>query len=292
MKADQLSKTAAFIAIKFYGLTREKQYRQLFDASVIEFYDQLVASLPISLRYYHYWLQHNWVRKFYIWSEELLLPGDLLHVIARKWYMQHLIDQWMAKGYKQIIVLGAGFDHLAYFYVQQDLNCIEIDAPYMAQAKRQFLEIKYPNSTHPQIISSHLPENSLDKVFKETSDIDSSKKTLIIAEGFFDYLSAETVANSCGAIKNYFYYNPVLISTHFALNELSLFHRWVFKNSVALVNEKLQFNTSMADFDLLLSENEFNIIELYNSQQIGKKMQQLTGSSLPMLKGFYIFQSK
>jgi len=291
MKADQLSKTAAFIAIKFYGLTTEKKYQQLFDTSVIEFYDQLVESLPAPLCYYHYWLQHNWVRQLYIWSEELLLPGDLLHIIARKWYIQHLVDQWMAEGYDQIVVLGAGFDHLSYYYSQQGLNCIEIDTPYMVQLKRQFLKNEYPNSIHPQIIPSHLPKNSLDKTFKETSDIDSSKKTLIIAEGFFDYLSKDTVATSCNAIKNYFP-NPVLISTHFALNELSIFHRWIFKNSVALVNEKLQFNTSMADFDKLLSENGFNIIELHNSQQIAKKMQQLTGSTLPMLKGFYIFQSK
>lgn len=84
MKANQLSKTAAFVAIKFYGLTRIEKFRSLFDDSVVNFYDRIVQTLPGPLSYYHSWLKYSGIRKLFIGAEELLLPGDLLHIIARK----------------------------------------------------------------------------------------------------------------------------------------------------------------------------------------------------------------
>ncbi|HET6527509.1 MAG TPA: class I SAM-dependent methyltransferase, partial [Balneolaceae bacterium] len=252
MKANQLSKTAAFIAIKFYGLTRIESYSALFDGSVIGFYDKLVQFLPSPLCRYHKWLKFKWIRKFYIASEELLLPGDLMHVLARKWYIRRMAEDLVDQGYEQLIVLGAGFDHLSHHYAQQGLRCFEFDAPYMAGLKRDFLKEAYPHSHHPSIIDSHFPADSFSEILQQQPGLDPAKKTIIVAEGFFDYLPSHTVNSLFITIKEYFSHNAAIISTHFALNELPRFHRWVFKTSVNLVDEKLQFNSSMYEFEQLL----------------------------------------
>lgn len=288
MKPDQLSQTAAFIAVKFYGLTQIDQFRSLFDDSVIHFYDKLVESLPAPIRYYHFWLKFAWVRKLYVWSEELLLPGDLLHIIARKWYIQQQVLQLVNKNYEQIIVLGAGFDHLAYYYSQQGLPCFEFDAPYMATLKKQFLNKHYPHKHHPKIITSHLSNDNMGMQFANHTDIDPRKKTIIVAEGFFDYLAPDTVSTLLGELQNFFSENPALVSTHFALNELPAFYRWIFTTSVKMVGEQLELNSPISDFKKLLAKNEFQIDQIFDSQKISNDLRHQTKTNLPILKGFYI----
>ncbi|HEX6981475.1 MAG TPA: class I SAM-dependent methyltransferase [Balneolaceae bacterium] len=292
MKANQLSKTAAFIAIKFYGLTQIESYRSLFDKSVITFYDKLVQFLPVPLCWYHKWLKLGWARKFYIASEELLLPGDLMHILARKWYIQKMADDLVSQGYEQLIVLGAGFDHLSHHYAQKGLECFEFDAPYMAHLKRNFLSEAYPHSHHPNIIDSHFPADSLGEILQRQPGLDPAKKTIIVAEGFFDYLPSHTVDSFFITIKEYFSHNSAIISTHFSLDELSKFHRWVFKTSVNLVDEKLQFNSSISEFEQLLEDRQFKILQLIDGQTISNEFLKRINSHLSILEGFYILMAK
>lgn len=287
MKSDQLSQTAAFIAIKFYGLTQNDSYRSIFDHSIIRFYESLVDSLPAPFKFYHFWLKYRWVRAFYIWSEEKLLPGDLLHVVARKWYIQRMAEKAISRGCEQLIVLGAGFDHLAFHYAQKEVASFEFDAPYMSGLKSRFLEEKYPDQRHPTIIQAFLPTDSLSKLL--TEHVDPHKKTVIVAEGFFDYLESDTVIDLLSDLKDFFSHKPTLISTHFALDELPAFHQKVFEWSVKIVGEKLQFHTPMPALKRLLNEQGWQIVQLYDSDDISGELDKKIETSLPVLKGFYVF---
>lgn len=289
MKSDQLSQTAAFVAIKFYGLTRIGSFRSSFDDSIIHFYEHLVETLPAPFKFYRYWLKFDWVRSFYILGEELLLPGDLLHVVARKWYIQQMAQKFVDQGYEQIIVLGAGFDHLAFYYAQQGLSCYEFDTPYMSVLKRRFFIKNYPSQRYPKIIQAYLPKDNFGDLLPK--HIDPHKKTLIIAEGFFDYLELETVEDSLIELNNFFSHKPALISTHFALDELPLFHQKVFELSVRMVGEKLQFNTTMNDLNILLGKHNFQISQLYDSEQIRDNLSKKFSTTLPVLGGFYVFSA-
>ena len=292
MKANQISQTAAFVAIKFYGLTRMQKFRRLFDEDTITFYEKLVQSLPAPLKYYHYWLQFPWVRKIYTWSEELMLPGDLLHVVARKYIIQQLTDELINDGYKQIVVLGSGFDHLAYRYAQRNVSAIEIDTPHMAELKKDFFEQCYADRSHPEILTLHLPSDSFDTVLAQSTTIDLDKKTIIIAEGFFDYLTPKTVSSLLAQISKQFTNNVALISTHFSLDELPAFRRWVFKSSVSLVGEQLKFDASVNNFMDLVTDHGFTAEKIYNTHDIKHKMQQQTATDLPLLTGFYILRAR
>lgn len=288
MKGDQLSQTAAFVAIKFYGLTQKDSFRSLFEPSTLDFYDRLVRQLPKPLNYYHFWLQHRWIRKLYTWSEELLLPGDLLHVVGRKWMIQNFVQKLVDDGYEQLIVLGAGFDHLGYHYAQKGMPCFEFDAPHMATLKTDFLNRCYPGKEHPSIESTLLPGDRLGQRFEKLGDLDSDKKTIVVAEGFFDYLDTDTVSSTLEQLYNFFGHGTALVSTHFALDELSSFHRWIFRTSVKLVGEELRFDSSMSEFNELLSKNGFHIKERCDSGELGLKLKTHLATDLPMLKGIYL----
>lgn len=291
MKPDQLSKTAAFIAVKFYGLTQYPHYRSLFDESVITFYDNLVKELPPPLSYYHYWLKSGSIRKLYSWSEELLLPGDLLHIIARKWYIRKLINDLTKENYNQIIVLGAGFDDLSFHLCQKGFACFEFDAPYMAQFKRHFLSEQYPQKKYPHIVDLYLPPNQPELQITRHPDIDVHKKTIVIAEGFFDYLPVKTVSRILQEIRTSFEESPALISTHFALSELSPFHRKIFKAGVKTVGENLRLNISMKDYKLLLAQQNYTIRQLFTDKKMTMQLRKKISTRLSVLKGFYLLQA-
>lgn len=287
MSPDHISKTAAFVAIKFYGLTRYKRFRSLFDESEITFYERLVQSLPKPLSYYQYWLQFKWVRRFYISSEELLLPGDLLHIIARKWYMQRMVNQLVNEGYEQIIVLGAGFDHLGYHFSKVGISCFEIDRPKMGRLKQQFFQKYYPDQPYPHIIT-----NDQSSIPLPHQKIDPDKKTIVAAEGFFDYLTPHSVEEMLNKIRNNFSHSTALICTHFALDELPFLHRFVYKTSVRLVGEQLRFHTPAEAFKQMLKEQRYEIRQFFDTQEISKTIHDQIDTTLPLLKGFHILSAE
>lgn len=291
MKADQLSQSAAFIAIKFYGLTREERFRSLFDPSLISFYEKVVRSLPPPLRYYHYWLRFRPVRSLYTAAEELFLPGDLMHILARKWYMEQMVDELANRGCEQILVLGAGFDHLGLRYAGRGLSSLEIDTPRMALLKRQLLEQHYPEKPQPDILPLMLPDHSLSVLLQQQQTLFPEKKTIIIAEGFFDYLPKQGVEDLLSTLRRHFD-SPVLLSTHFALNELSSFHRFIFRSSLRIVGEKPEFGVSMETFRNLLHNSGFRIQKKYGPQAISEGLLSSITTEFPVLKGFYLFSAR
>lgn len=291
MRSNQLSQSAAFIAIKFYGLTREEQFRTLFDPSVMAFYEKTVRSLPVPLRYYHYWLRFRPVRSFCIAAEELFLPGDLMHILARKWYMGQMVDELISDGYEQILVLGAGFDHLGLRYARQGIPSLELDTPRMTQLKRQILEQHYPGNPHPDIMPLMLPHHPLSDLLQQEQPLSPEKKTIIIAEGFFDYLQKQAVGELLSALRHYFT-SPALLTTHFALNELSPFHRLIFRTSLRVVGEKPELGVSMETFLDLLHTNDFRIQKKLGPREISHDLLSSINTDLPLLEGFYLFSAR
>lgn len=291
MKLTHLSQSAAFIAIKFYGLTRDERYRALFEEETIRYYENMVSFLPAPLSYYHYWLQFKWARLFYIAVEETLLPGDLLHILARKRFVERMTDDLLKEGYDQILILGGGLDHLGLHYARSNISTIEIDTPRMSQYKQAFLDQHYPHEAHPHLIGCNLSEQPLSQILERQKILSPENKTAVIAEGFFDYLDPSAVHNTLSTLQDYFS-SPAIISTHFALNELPPFHRWVFQTSLRLSGEPLQFHTSMDEFEQILSEYHLQLSSCYRTDDLATRLNTQIETNLSFLKGFYLFTAK
>ena len=290
MKPDQLSQTAAFIAIKFYGLTKDEPYRSLFDEATIEFYDKLVENLPAPLNRYHKLLDKKWLRPFFQWSEELLLPGDLMHILMRKYYISKMVDE-LKEEYTQLVVLGAGFDHLATKCASEGIQCLEIETPYMAQLKRELLANQDAVHNKLSIQEGYFLKQRLIDIL-ESSDINPHQKTIVVAEGFFDYLPEAEAKNILCDISDFSKNDVTLISTAFVLEELNLFHRFVFKAGVRIVGETLLLDHSLKDFRELLNSTGFEVIQTLSGNHIKKETLEPNSISLPILTGFYLLQSK
>jgi len=256
MNSDRISKTAAFIAIKFYGLTLSPPFRSLFDPGIVRFYEQIVRTLPPPLNTCHSLLERKWIRCISTFFEEFLLPGDLLHILIRKYGIGKAVEHALSEDFKQMVILGAGFDHLGAIYSRQGIRCIEIDRPSMADFKRHF--VKRFDYGNPFLFVEDLmiTRTSLRRLLSEKNDLDPNRNTIIVAEGFFDYISPlETAA------------------------------------VLEVVGEKIRLGLSKTGFEELLEQNGFPIFSTVPSPVLPVAKHRLDDHGLDILNGFYLVQA-
>ena len=292
MKSDQLSKTAAYIAIKFYGITLTEPYRSLFDRDTLLFYDRLVANLPSPLHKYHTYLKNRWLRKCLMSLDELFLPGDLMHIVTRKYYIASMIEELTSHNYYQMIVLGSGFDHLGKTYAEKGLQCIELDVPRMAHIKQQFLELYNYNNEYLTIYPAHFSGSKFEELLNKIPSLDTQQKTIIVAEGFFDYLTLKELESILADISNHFEKEVILISTVFNLEELSRFRSLVFRSAVYAVGEKLKLHCTIQEFAQILEGLDFGIDELLSGKSMKNDLLNETDTEIPILPGFYLLKAE
>lgn len=288
MKPDSISQTAAHIAIKFYGLTRMQPYRSWFDPETVLFYNRLVQSLPFPLNRYHSLLKKSWLRKLFIFSEELLLPGDIMHILMRKYYIARELERLLEEGAEQLVVLGAGFDHLAVIYSGRDIPSFEFDMPGMADLKEEFAKTYDYKNSNLSISRANFTRNELHEDLENAASLVPSRNTVVVAEGLFDYLSPDETSQILSQLNQYFDKELNLITTMFALDELPPFRRLVFKSGVSLVGETLKLDLSRPAFFRFLHKNQFRITNLIDHNSMEKHPIGGQKPTFPVLEGFYL----
>lgn len=291
MKPNKLSLTAAFIAIKFYGLTLTDPYRSLFEKEVIHFYSNLVKNLPFPLKLYHSALHKKWVRSFFISLEERLLPGDLMHVLMRKYCIGHMVKKLIDGGYRQLVVLGAGFDHLAAYHSKRGIHSIELDAPRMADLKTSFVLNNCYNNKQLTIVPAYFTRDNLSLVLDILTDIDPEQKTIVVAEGFFDYFTPDQSHQILEDLSHFFSGQLALVSTVFSLEELHWLRSALFKSSVRIGGEKLRLHYSLAEFCSLLAGHNFIIDRHIPGYMMQKRHLWPRDISHPVLSGFHLLRA-
>jgi O-methyltransferase involved in polyketide biosynthesis len=303
MKPNQLSNTAAFIAVKFYGLTREDPCRSLFDDEIIRFYDRLVQQLPAPLRFYHRGLRYKPARRFFTFWEELLLPGDLMHIILRKRYLGQWVEQLRKQGYRQMLVLGGGFDHLAALGARTGMRCLEIDTPAMTDMKQSFIDTCGYAHKNLMLREAFFGPDSLHDVLAKDGRADSdtnadahrldrAKKTIVVAEGFFDYFSVNESAELLTDLNAIFSGGVQLLSTLNVQEELSGFRSFVYKKSVMLAGEKLKLGLNRDQFVSLLESHQFRSETIIDRERMRREVLELHDIEYPVLGGFYLVRAE
>jgi len=282
-----ISHTAAFIAIKLYGLTRERKTAAKFDPFIIQFYERLLLSLPKHLRWYHTSLKSKVMRSFFIFSEEILLPGDLMHILCRKFYVGQKVKQLIDQGYKQIVNVGAGFDHLGANYSIQGIPVFELDLESMIKEKKEYLESENYLNNNLQLLTCDVEKQRIAEILSLDDSFEPLKKTIFLAEGFFDYMDLIPTKNLIEDIQSMHPKNK-LVTTFFSLDELNGFHRWVFKTGVSMVGESLKFNITRNEFVELLEELGMELESEINHSKMESDFVKNIGINLPVMKGFYV----
>ncbi len=225
-----------------------------------------------------------------MWTEELLLPGDIMHIICRKYYLDKMIKRSVESGIKQLVILGSGFDHIGAYFSSKGILCFELDRELMIKEKQRFLEKFEYQHTKLKLISGDFEKGRLREFLSSSTIFDASKPTFFIAEGFFDYLPVQTSKEILEDIKEL---NPKnkLLTTFFSLDELNSFYRFSFTSGVSMVGESLKLPLNFSEFVEVLENTGFSVTKEISHKDMEGDLVKLMNINFPVLKGFYILES-
>jgi methyltransferase (TIGR00027 family) len=129
--------------------------------------------------------------------ERITIPGIALHYVLRKRYLEEITRDALQSGFVQVVVIGAGFDSLAFRLHREypETRFIEIDHPATQRAKQVGLQALGGIGENLRLVPLDLIRNNLGCALVESGVFDPAMPALFIAEGLTMYLPESEVAS-------------------------------------------------------------------------------------------------
>ena len=125
---------------------------------------------------------------------ERRMPGSLGGFLCRGRYMDDVLEQYLADGGDQVVILGAGFDTRAYRIPGiAHAQVYEIDLPGAQRVKQKRVQKVFGTvPSNVALIGMNFEDQNLENVL-EDAGYQREKKTLFIWEGVTQYLTPEAI---------------------------------------------------------------------------------------------------
>ena len=136
-------------------------------------------------------------RAFLALMERITIPGIALHYLLRKRYLEEAAREALEAGYVQVVIIGAGFDSLAFRLHREypTIRFIEIDHPATQQAKRAGLKALGGTDENLRLIPLDLTRSSMERALIGSGMFDPALPAFFIAEGVTMYLPEKDVVS-------------------------------------------------------------------------------------------------
>ena len=123
-----------------------------------------------------------------------MMPGQFEAFGYRKKFFEDQVQQAIARGSTQVLVLGGGYDTLGWRLAVEypDVDFFEVDHPATALLKKSGIE-KMGSRENLHLIPEDLSTHKLDDVLCRDKSWERGRRTVILAEGLLQYLSPEAV---------------------------------------------------------------------------------------------------
>lgn len=286
------SYTATFIIIKLFGLSTDPLFVPLIDEKASIYYKKVVSQLPIPLNFFKFLLKYSWIRRFSIFMEDLILPGDLMHLLMRKAYIKDAICHALNEGYEQVVVIGSGLDFSAIRTSGLNIDSFEVDAGDTINLKYNLIKQLHYQNDHLHFVPVHIRESG---IYRELSDHPSfklNKPTLFIAEGFLDYQELPTIYRILHDMNKLTGNKSRFVFTLFDFNEMDPVDAQIIRDSVKFVGEHLKHNIGRGHIEKLLHSHDFNLRWIVDPLTMKAERLKPLGIKNPLFKGFYIMMAE
>lgn len=184
MHDDTPSDTAALVARSIVLAAKDERLRKLVAEGEAEVLQRILGEGG-----WFGWLRRReGARRLSFKVMDLMVPGIVPHYLARKRRIETAVREALAGGATRLVVLGAGFDTLAWRLHGEfpELAFVELDHPATQAVKRRALG-EAANFSYGQI---DLAKGSL----AEASSLAGVASTVFVAEGLTMYLREDRVA--------------------------------------------------------------------------------------------------
>lgn len=265
MKHRQHSSTALVIAKSTRLAAWDPELSGLVPESAIEVSDWFVSDHGRDAEL----LREDWYRALLARIESWVLPGIGLHYAARKALIESQVRQALARGARQVVVVGGGFDTLAYRLHRElpGVRFFELDHPATSWSKRRSLSRHGNPKANLSTFAVDLATTPLAQAL-EQAGVSPLVASVLIIEGVLMYLPTETVAELVSAIDTFFRADITLAATFMVPDPEGQrrFHNAsaVLTAWLKLVGEPFRSAFSPHDWVALLAERHFPVAELWD----------------------------
>ena len=130
-------------------------------------------------------MRHVWARELLMLAERFFLGGIFTHYLARKRWIEREVKRALTGGARQVVVLGAGYDTLAWRLHGRfpGVRFFEIDHPATQASKLEALG-EWKNL---RFLPGDLSRQAIPEILAAHDDYDAAKPTVVIAEGLTMY---------------------------------------------------------------------------------------------------------
>jgi methyltransferase (TIGR00027 family) len=195
MREDAPSATARLIALSTVFLHRHPAWCHLVPPLAAEASFLFLEAGPRPPHRLLRMMHRRWFRSIVLALERLTIPGILLHYTLRKRYLEEVARRSLAKGCSQVVVLGAGYDTLAFRLHAEFPNgqFVEVDHPATQRAKRQALESQTGVGANLKFLPVDLARDEWEDRLLAWREYNPSANTVFVAEGLLMYLRSADV---------------------------------------------------------------------------------------------------
>jgi methyltransferase (TIGR00027 family) len=185
MRDDTPSDTARLVARSIVLAAEDERLRTLVAEGEAETLRRILGE---SGGWFGWARRRDWARGLFFNAMDLMVPGIVPHYLARKRRIETAVREALAGGAARVVVLGAGFDALAWRLHGDfpEVAFVELDHPATQRVKRRALG-EAVNFTFGQV---DLVVDSLATHLKPAAGV----STVFVAEGLTMYLREERVA--------------------------------------------------------------------------------------------------
>jgi methyltransferase (TIGR00027 family) len=186
MKAGSASSTALLIARSLLLAEATPELRPLLLGETAALTRRLLDAAGAA-PWFEIALRHRLVRRGLLAVERMILPGIILHWLVRKRLLDAHARDAIAGGCRQLVVLGAGLDTLAW-RLRGECAGFEIDHPATQAIKARVLD------GEPVLLAADLLDASPARVLAAEPRYDAEQPAMFVAEGLLMYLPPARVA--------------------------------------------------------------------------------------------------
>ncbi len=176
-----------------YGVTRVRCFEMFYPPEQRLFEDPYsIRFLPSFTRLLIQTMRWSWLRDFYLWLWELILPGLVGGMLCRTRYIDDIVHRCLDDGIRTIINLGAGLDTRGFRLPALAQSAYyEVDLVELIAYKRKKIEDLYGRMPdHLRLVAVDFQNQSLEERL-HAEGFRREERALFILEGLIQYIDPE-----------------------------------------------------------------------------------------------------
>jgi methyltransferase (TIGR00027 family) len=195
VRRNRPSSSALKVAHAVVFLSREPEVAALLPPGLAESTERLLRASGLLRKGRSRRLDSTLFRRFYYYLDSLGANGQLLFIGVRKRLVADEAAAAIARGCRQVLVVGGGLDTLALRLAQEhpELLLVEVDHPASQHRKRDALALAGPLPPNLYLVPEDLAAGDLADALRATPAWDATRPTFAVAEAVFMYLARPAV---------------------------------------------------------------------------------------------------